>query len=69
MPVALKTGLHVALLRRFFSERLDFLRHTKGFVEVQDFHELGRHSPGIGEAGDVRGDSDARMVPERVRLG
>jgi len=42
-PVALRTGLHVALLRRFFSDRLEYLRHAKNFVEVEDFHDLGRH--------------------------
>jgi hypothetical protein len=40
LPVALRTGLSVALLRRFFSDRLDHIEQAKRFVEVDDFYDL-----------------------------
>ena len=42
-PVAVRTGLRVALLRRFFSDRLEFISHAKDFVRVSDFYELATH--------------------------
>jgi hypothetical protein len=40
LPAAAKTGLKVALLRRFFTEDLAFINSAKDVVEVADFHEL-----------------------------
>jgi predicted nucleotidyltransferase len=40
VPLPVRIGLRVALLRRFFSERLDYVTQAKNFVEVEDFYEL-----------------------------
>ena len=43
LPLAVRTGLQVALLRRFFSDQLEFINHAKNFVEVNDFYDLAQH--------------------------
>jgi hypothetical protein len=50
LPRHVRIGLQVALLRRFFSDRLDFVRHVRDFVDVQSFYELALHciSPSRG---------------------
>lgn len=35
-----QTGLRVSLIRRFFSENLDFINVAKDFIEVKDFYDL-----------------------------
>jgi predicted nucleotidyltransferase len=40
LPVATKSELRVALLRRFFTDRLDFLNSAKNHVRVADFEDL-----------------------------
>ncbi len=40
VPLPVRVGLRVALLRRFFSERLDYVAQAKNFVEVEDFYQL-----------------------------
>jgi pyruvate,water dikinase len=37
---ATQTGIRVSLIRRFFSESLDFINVAKSFGEVRDFYEL-----------------------------
>ncbi|MBK8980120.1 MAG: pyruvate, phosphate dikinase [Planctomycetes bacterium] len=44
LPSALRTGLSVALIRRFFSEDLAFIRAAKGVVRVEDFHDLAQRT-------------------------
>jgi hypothetical protein len=40
LPVAIKSELRVSLLRRFFTNRLDFLNSSKRHVRVADFEDL-----------------------------
>ena len=40
LPDALTMGLKVSLLRRCFTDHLDFINTAKNFVEVEDFYEL-----------------------------
>jgi len=40
VPLPVRVGIRVALLRRFFSERLDYVSQAKNFVEIEDFYEL-----------------------------
>ncbi len=40
LPSPLSTGLKVSLLRRCFTDQVDFINTAKGFVEVEDFHDL-----------------------------
>ena len=55
LPLASRTGLHVNLLRRFFSDRLDFVHRARDFVRIEDFYGLARHvvsTPrGLGKLG------------------
>ncbi len=38
-PAALK-GIHVSLIRRFFTDQLEYLNIAKSFVSIQDFYDL-----------------------------
>ncbi|MCA9756860.1 MAG: nucleotidyltransferase domain-containing protein [Candidatus Eisenbacteria bacterium] len=40
LPPALATALKVSLLRRCFTDHLDFINTAKAFVEVEDFYDL-----------------------------
>ena len=40
LSVSTQKGLRVALIRRFFSENLDFINVAKNFIEVNDFYDL-----------------------------
>ncbi|HSG47740.1 MAG TPA: PEP/pyruvate-binding domain-containing protein, partial [Longimicrobiales bacterium] len=40
LPRAIQTMLRVGLLRRFFTEEIDFINTAKGVVKVGDFHAL-----------------------------
>ncbi len=40
LPPAMQASLRVALLRRIFSEQLDFINSAKRFARVSDFYEL-----------------------------
>jgi pyruvate,water dikinase len=40
LPVAVQTGLKVALLRRYFIDQLEFLNVAKNFVGIRDFYGL-----------------------------
>jgi hypothetical protein len=42
LPAAARSVLHVSLLRRFFTDQLEFLNAAKHHVLVSDFHELAR---------------------------
>jgi hypothetical protein len=49
LPRAVKTGLRVSLLRKFFTDQLNFIDTAKNFVTVDDFYQLGHRV--IGPAG------------------
>jgi hypothetical protein len=40
LPDAVRRGLRVALVRRFFTDSLDFINTAKNVTRVSDFHEL-----------------------------
>lgn len=40
LPPSILKGLRVSLLRRFFTEQLDFISVTKEYVKLIDFHDL-----------------------------
>lgn len=44
LPSAARTGLVVALLRRFFSDDLEFLEAGRAVVDVEDFYQLSRRT-------------------------
>ncbi len=43
LPTAAQTGLRVALLRRFFSDQLDFINGAKQVTSIRDFFHLVKH--------------------------
>jgi hypothetical protein len=43
LPVAVRTSLKVALVRRFFVDSLDFINVAKMYVEIRDFYSLVQH--------------------------
>ena len=40
LSLSTQKGLRVSLIRRFFSESLDFINVAKNFIEVKDFYDL-----------------------------
>ena len=40
LSVSTQKGLRVSLIRRFFSENLDFINVAKQYLEIEDFYEL-----------------------------
>ena len=40
LSLSTQTGLRVSLIRRFFSENLEFINVAKNFIEVKDFYDL-----------------------------
>jgi hypothetical protein len=40
LSISARKGIRVSLIRRFFSENLDFINVAKEFIEVKDFYEL-----------------------------
>lgn len=66
MPSA-RIGVRASLLRRFFSEQLDFISIAKNFVRVFDFHELIKKIifP-TGSHGKLGGKSAGIFLAERV---
>lgn len=43
LPSSLLNVLRAALLRRFFTDQIDYVNTAKPFVALHDFHELTRH--------------------------
>jgi pyruvate, water dikinase len=43
LPHSVQTTLRVALLRRFFTDQIDFINSAKSVAHVRDFHSLSRH--------------------------
>ncbi|MEW6745664.1 MAG: PEP/pyruvate-binding domain-containing protein [Planctomycetota bacterium] len=43
LPLAMRTGFRVALLRRLVSDQLEYVNLAKEYVSVNDFYEVVRH--------------------------
>ncbi len=66
MPSA-RTGVRAALLRRFFSEQLEFINIAKNYVMVTDFNELiDRTIFPTGSHGKLGGKSAGVFLAERI---
>jgi len=66
MPSA-RTGVRAALLRRFFSEQLEFINIAKNYVMVQDFNDLiTRTIFPTGSHGKLGGKSAGVFLAERI---
>jgi pyruvate,water dikinase len=40
LPLASQKGMRVSLIRRFFSEQLEFINIAKNYIEIIDFHDI-----------------------------
>ena len=67
LPLPVRTGLRVALLRRYFSDKLQFLDKAKDIVRVGDFYELVQHtiSPARGH-GKLGGKSSGLFTAKNI---
>ncbi len=66
MPSA-RTGVRAALLRRFFSEQLEFINIAKNYVMVTDFNDLiDRTIFPAGSHGKLGGKSAGIFLAERI---
>lgn len=43
LPHSVQTMLRVALLRRFFTDRIDYINSARNVTRIRDFHTLSRH--------------------------
>ncbi len=43
LPQSLLNVLKAALLRRFFTDQIDYVNVAKGYVSLEDFHDLAKH--------------------------
>jgi pyruvate,water dikinase len=62
-----QTGLRVSLIRRFFSETLDYINVAKDFIEVKDFYDLlGRVIFPPGCHGKLGGKSAGLFLAKKI---
>jgi pyruvate,water dikinase len=60
-------GLRVSLIRRFFSENLEFINVAKNFIEVSDFYELlGKVTLPPGCHGKLGGKSAGLFLAKKI---
>lgn len=66
MPSA-RIGVRAALLRRFFSDQLEFINIAKNYVKVSDFHELSeRVIFPTGSHGKLGGKSAGLFLAQKI---
>ncbi len=67
LPRSLQTMLRVALLRRFFSNEIDFINNAKNVVTVSDFYTLSRRLLTCADShGGLGGKSAGLFLAQRV---
>ncbi len=67
LPSSVQTMLRVALLRRFFTDQIEFVNAAKGLVTLKDFHELAArvlHPP--KSHGKVGGKSAGLFLARKI---
>lgn len=67
LPLSLLNVLRAALLRKFFTDQIDYINRAKPFVTLQDFHDLTRnliHPP--DSHGKLGGKSAGLFLAERI---
>ena len=62
-----RIGVRAALIRRFFTDQLEFVNIAKNFVKISDFHELAKYviSP-PGSHGKLGGKSAGLFLAQRI---
>jgi pyruvate,water dikinase len=62
-----RIGVRAALIRRFFTDQLEFVTIAKNFIRISDFHELVQHlvCP-VGSHGKLGGKSAGVFLARRV---
>jgi pyruvate,water dikinase len=67
LPLYTQKGLHVSLIRRFFSENPEFINVAKNFIEVKDFYDLqGRVIFPPGCHGKLGGKSAGLFLAKKI---
>ena len=67
LPPLIEKGLRVSLIRRFFSDGLDFINIAKPFIAVSDFYDLvGRIISTSGSYGRLGGKSAGLFLARKV---
>ncbi len=64
---SIKTGVSASLIRRFFSDQLEFINITKRFVDIADFADLARRMifP-VGSHGKLGGKSAGLFLSKHI---
>jgi pyruvate, water dikinase len=62
-----RIGVRAALIRRFFTDQLEFVTIAKNFIRISDFHELVQHlvCP-VGSHGKLGGKSAGVFLARRI---
>jgi hypothetical protein len=62
-----RIGVRAALIRRFFTDQLEFVTIAKNFIRISDFHELVKHlvCP-VGSHGKLGGKSAGIFLARRI---
>jgi len=67
LSLSTQKGLRVSLIRRFFSENLEFINIAKNFIEVKDFYDLlGRIIFPLGCHGKLGGKSAGLFLAKKI---
>ena len=67
LSLSTQKGLRVSLIRRFFSESLDFINVAKAFIEVKDFYDLqGKVIYPAGCHGKLGGKSAGLFLAKKI---
>ncbi len=67
LPALIEKGLRVALIRRFFSDSLEFINVAKPYIGVSDFYELiGRTISTSGSYGRLGGKSAGLFLARKI---
>ena len=67
LSLSTQKGLRVSLIRRFFSENLEFINIAKNFIEVKDFYDLlGRIIFPPGCHGKLGGKSAGLFLAKKI---
>ena len=67
LPMAVQIGLRVALMRRFFTDQLEFVNLAKDYVTLEDFHDLVRRVVFLPQShGKLGGKSAGLFLASRI---
>ncbi len=67
LPLSLLNVLKAALLRRFFTDQIDYINIARGYVSLEDFHDLSKRliAPS-GSHGKLGGKSAGMFLAQKI---